>query len=266
MSLITFPQKRGGDRRRVGDWSLMRGRQIQQVGGSHPLKFHEEPLANKTKASGSCSPPCLYPSIPPRDASFRKAVPFHLSPSSILSLVGFLYKHLFMISSSIFPFPCPSVTVRPSCPPLYEPRQGVPLLPPGCSVCRGPLFSLHPRPGPALSSSVPDTCPHTHPEEGGCASRLHEGRHACLLGLIIFRCDFFFFINFIIFSPLSRLPPPLFLFCFVPFPFLFFFKFNPPTPTNPTPRETMRFGLWRGKKKINKSPPSPVPHPDPRHG
>lgn len=125
--VFNYISTEAGGRRRIGDWSLMRGRQIQQVGGSHPLKFHEEPLANKTKARGSCRPPCLYPSIPPRDASFRKAVPFHLSPSSILSLVGFLYEHLFMISFSIFPFPCTSVTVWPSCPPLSLLLSRVPI-------------------------------------------------------------------------------------------------------------------------------------------
>lgn len=50
---------------------------------------------------------------------------------------------------------------------------------PGCSVCCGPLFSLHPRPRPALSS-VPDTCPHTHPEEEAVLLACMKGDvHAC---------------------------------------------------------------------------------------
>lgn len=129
------------------------------------------------------------------------------------------------------------MTVWPSCSPsLYEHKRVAPLLFPPLDVVYAvaPLFSLHPRPGPALSS-VRDTCPRTHPEEGGCASRLHEGRRACLLGLIIFQCDFIFF---------SFLPPPLFY-------YLFIYLFLEIQHTPPTPHETIKIRVmaWRKKKK-----------------
>lgn len=132
------------------------------------------------------------------------------------------------------------MTVWPSCSPsLYEHKRVAPLLFPPLDVVYAvaPLFSLHPRPGPALSS-VRDTCPRTHPEEGGCASRLHEGRRACLLGLIIFQCDFIFF---------SFLPPLYFII----YLFIYFLKFNTPPPPH---MRQLRFGLWRGEKKKNEHP------------
>lgn len=136
MSLIAFPQKWG-----TQDWIFVfNERKTNSAGRWLPLlKFQEKPLANKTKASGSRNLPTLpYPSISPRDTSSCKAVPFHLPPGFILSSIGFVFKHLFMISFSVFPFPCTSMTVWPFCPPpsplpplpptpLYEHKQVSPL-------------------------------------------------------------------------------------------------------------------------------------------
>jgi len=124
-----------------------------------PLKLGEERAQNQWLQQPD-------PGTPRREASFCKAVPLRLPHSFftlglvggswVLVLFGFVFfffkKRLITISFSMLPAPSLPVTVWPSCPPAPVRAQAGCLAPLDVVCAVAPLFSLHPRPGPAPSS------------------------------------------------------------------------------------------------------------------
>lgn len=230
-----------------------------------PLKFPEEPLANKTKASGSSNPPCLTPASLEETHHFARLC---LSTSLLalswvwLILLLYIYFYLFIfffknpfiyyfllhISFSVylddclailFPFP---VWAQAGCPPAFPPL--------GCSVCCGP-FVLAPS-SPRASAELRAWHMSPYASRGGRLCFSLAWRETCMpVGADHFPMWFYFF-----FFP----PPPLFY-------YLFIYLFLEIQHTPPTPHETIKIRVmaWRKKKKWT-SPPLLYPTPKPRHG